>query len=63
MNTQTEVLLPLQKVEDMVGFKHVKIYALMKENKFPKSKRIAGKVLWRQAEIQEWIIDQWQKEA
>ena len=63
MNYQIEALLPLREVEKMVGFKHVKIYTLMNADKFPKNKKIEGKALWRLSEIQEWIFEQWQKEA
>ncbi len=54
-----ERLLTLPKVEDKVGFKHSKIYALIREGEFPAGKLIQGKRLWLEREIDDWIKDQW----
>ncbi len=52
-------LLPLPKVEDKVGFKHTKIYELIREEKFPRGKMIQGKRLWLESELDAWIANQW----
>lgn len=52
-------LLPLPKVEDKVGFKHTKIYELIRAGEFPTGKLIQGKRLWLEREIDEWIERQW----
>ncbi|QBZ83458.1 AlpA family phage regulatory protein [Hydrogenovibrio crunogenus] len=55
-----EQLLPLPKVEMMIGLKKSKIYALIKTGEFPKNRVIKGKALWLSSEIQNWISEQWQ---
>lgn len=52
-------LLPLLALQDKVGFKHTKIYALIREDKFPPGKLIFGKRLWRESEIDAWIERIW----
>lgn len=55
-----ETLLRLPKVEEQSGYKRSRIYALMKEGKFPKPVHLAGggAVAWRSSEIQQWIGEQ-----
>lgn len=55
-------LLPLPALQDKVGFKHTKIYALIREDKFPPGKLIFGKRLWRESEIDAWIERIWEDE-
>lgn len=52
-----ETLLRLPKVEEHSGYKRSRIYALMKEGKFPKPVHLVGggAVAWRASEIQQWI--------
>lgn len=52
-------LLPLPALESKVGFKHTKIYALIREDKLPPGKLIYGKRLWRESEIDAWIERAW----
>lgn len=52
-------LMPLPKVEDKVGFKHTKIYELIRAGEFPTGKMIQGKRLWLESEIDDWIEHQW----
>lgn len=54
-----ERLLPLPELERKVGFKHTKIYQLIRDGVFPAGKMIQGKRLWREAEIDAWIERQW----
>lgn len=54
-----ERLLPLPELEKKVGFKHTKIYELMRAGQFPSGKMIQGKRLWLEREIDAWINDQW----
>lgn len=44
-----------QEVENLVGLKHAKIYALMHGEAFPRQVRIGGAVRWRLSEIQKWM--------
>lgn len=48
-------LLPLPELEKKVGFKHSKIYALIRAGEFPPGKLIHGKRLWLEREIDDWI--------
>jgi len=52
-------LLPLPELEKKVGFKHAKIYRLIRSGEFPTGKMIQGKRLWLEREIDEWIERQW----
>ncbi|WP_075882060.1 helix-turn-helix domain-containing protein [Vreelandella massiliensis] len=54
-----ERLLPLPALQDKVGFKHTKIYVLIREGEFPPGKLIFGKRLWRESEIDAWIERVW----
>jgi len=48
-------LLRLREVMDIVGFKHSYIYALIKENKFPKPVKLGPKsVVWLSTQITAW---------
>lgn len=55
-----ERLLTLSAVEEMVGFKKIRIYDLMKIGEFPKNKNIKGKSVWLLSEIQNWIKIEWE---
>lgn len=59
MATEPQRLLTLPKVEDKVGFKHSKLYALIRAGEFPPGKLIQGKRLWLEREIDAWIEHQW----
>lgn len=56
----TDRLLPLPELERKVGFKHAKIYRLIRAGRFPSGKIIQGKRLWRESEIDAWIDAEWQ---
>lgn len=52
-------LLPLPALQNKVGFKHAKIYRLIRAGEFPPGKLIQGKRLWRESEIDAWIEQVW----
>ncbi|MFW6278185.1 MAG: helix-turn-helix domain-containing protein, partial [Halorhodospira sp.] len=56
-------LLPLPALEEKVGFKHAKIYRLIRAAEFPPGRMIFGKRLWRESEIDAWIERAWQAAA
>ena len=60
-----ETLLRRPKVEEQTGYKRSRIYALMKEGKFPKPVHLVGggAVAWRASDIQKWIGAQGAKVA
>jgi prophage regulatory protein len=54
----TRRVMRLPDVEQATGFKVSHIYNLMKEGKFPKSRRIGCRAVgWDSTEIQQWIDD------
>ncbi|MBM7062826.1 AlpA family transcriptional regulator [Pseudomonas sp. UL073] len=56
----TRRILRLPTVKAATGLGRTKIYDLMKEGRFPKSRRIAGAraVGWDSGEIEVWIAEQ-----
>jgi len=56
----TERLLTLPDLESKVGFKHAKIYRMIRAGDFPSGKMIQGKRLWLEREIDAWIKTQWE---
>ena len=49
-------LLRRQQVEDTVGLSKSRIYALMRDDKFPLPLRVGGRaVRWRESELSDWI--------
>ena len=51
-------IMRLADVEQATGFKVSHIYNLMKQNRFPKSRRIGCRAVgWDSTEIQQWIDD------
>lgn len=57
---QQRMIWRLPTVKAATGLGRTKIYDLMKEGRFPKSRRIAGAhaVGWDSLEIQAWIAEQ-----
>lgn len=51
-------ILRREEVEKRTGFKRAHIYNLMKEGKFPKTRRIGLRAVgWDSAEIDRWIAE------
>ncbi len=48
-------LLRLKEVEEKVGWKKTKIYAMIKENAFPAPRKFNRSSRWLSSEIEEWI--------
>ena len=49
-------IMRLKDVEQATGFKVSQIYNLMKEGKFPQSRRIGSRAVgWDSTEIQQWV--------
>lgn len=57
---QPRRILRLPAVKTATGLGRTKIYALMKEGRFPKARRIAGgpSVGWDSQEVEAWIAKQ-----
>lgn len=53
-------LLPMPALQEKVGFKHAKIYRLIRAGDFPPGRMLFGKRLWRESEIDAWIDQVWQ---
>ena len=54
--TPRERLLPLEQVIDLVGLKKSKIYALLKEKRFPAPLRLGTRtVRWQESLVRAWI--------
>lgn len=53
-----ERLLRIPSVMEQVGIGKTKIYALMKEDKFPKPVKMGIISVWRETEVQAWIAEQ-----
>lgn len=56
-----ERLLPIDKVESVVGFKRSHIYALIKQNKFPAPVIIGTNSRWPETAVQSWIAEKIQQ--
>lgn len=57
---QLRMIWRLPTVKAATGLGRTKIYGLMKENRFPKARRIAGAhaVGWDSLEVEAWIAEQ-----
>ncbi len=56
MNMETERILRLRDVEDMVGFRRSQIYVLMSQGEFPRQIKLGQRgVGWKLSEIKRWI--------
>jgi len=52
------------EVERKTGFKRAHIYNLMKEGKFPQTKRIGLRAVgWDSLEIEQWVVERLGKQA
>ncbi len=51
-------LLRLESVTDATGFRKTKLYALIKQGRFPSPIRIDGASLWPESEVAGWIQQQ-----
>ncbi len=56
----TDTLMRLPAVMAAVGYSRSTLYALIKQQKFPAPRRLAGggAVAWRSSEVQTWIESQ-----
>ncbi len=57
-------ILRFAEVEAKTGFKRAHIYALMKEGKFPKARRLGIRAVgWDSVEIDQWITERLKERA
>jgi prophage regulatory protein len=50
-------LLSRREVMERVGVSYPTLWSWMRENKFPRSREIGGKVAWLESEVDKWITD------
>lgn len=51
-------LLKLEEVEALTNCKKSKIYSMMREGTFPRSKKFGRNAMWSEASINQWVADQ-----
>lgn len=58
LHSNGRYIMRRDEVEQRTGFKRAHIYNLMKEGKFPLSRRIGMRAVgWDSAEIERWVAD------
>ena len=58
MNQEHNIVLDIKGVVELTTLSQSTIYDLAKKGEFPKQKRIGpNRVVWRQAEVVEWLED------
>ena len=50
-----ETLLPLRKLESVIGFRKSKIYQLIESGEFPPPIKIGRSSRWPSSEISDWV--------
>ena len=50
-----ETLLPLRKLESVIGFRKSKIYQLIESGQFPQPITIGRSCRWRSSDVEDWI--------
>jgi len=50
-----ETLLPLRKLESVIGFRKSKIYQLIESGQFPQPIKIGRSSRWRSSDVEDWI--------
>jgi prophage regulatory protein len=56
----SERLLNVHGVVVVVGLSKSRIYAMVRLGQFPRPRRIEGRSMWRQSEVELWIGERWE---
>jgi len=54
-NTERPLLLSAAKTAELLGVGRTSLYALHSSGRLPLPVRLGGRVLWRRAELEEWV--------
>lgn len=53
--------LNLAKVLEATSFGKSKIYQMIEAGTFPQNRTVHGKAVWLSTEIEEWLLQEWDK--